>query len=215
MADSGKQRRLARVLGGILAMALVAGFVWFVHSMMLSKNGKPTRQVQIVQIIRPPPPPPDKPPPPPPEKAKEVLPKDEPPPDQPQQAPAAQPLALDAEGSAGADAFGLGARPVGSDLVGGTGSAPFAWYQGRISDVIHVRLASLDCAKSMRQSLSLHLQMETSGKIMQVQLATTTGNLKMDQCIDAGLSSGPPMSVSDPLPPGMPEKVTVRIVARI
>jgi hypothetical protein len=57
------------------------------------------------------------------------------------------------------------------------------------------------------------LLLEASGKIKQVQLASTTGNPKVDQCIDAALTSMPPMS--DPLPPGMPEQVNVRVVSRI
>ena len=215
MVDKRKERRIIILIGsGLIAVVLIAGFVSFVRVMMASKTSKPGRQVQIVQIIRPPPPPPDQPPPPPPEKTDEPLPRDEPEPtpDQPQQA-ADQRLGLDAEGSAGGDAFGLAARRGGSDLVGGTGTAPFAWYTNRITDAIRERLASVECAKSAKGSLSFHLLLEASGKIRQVQLATTTGNQKVDQCIDAALTSMPPMT--DPLPPGMPEQVNVKIVSRI
>ena len=55
--------------------------------------------------------------------------------------------------------------------------------------------------------------MEASGKIKQVQLATSTGNPKVDQCIDSALTSMPPMS--EPLPPGMPEQINLKIVSRI
>src|ERR1700720_3021748 len=107
MADKGAQRRLAtRIGGGVLAILLIAGFTWFVNTMMSLKPSKPQRLVQTVQIIRPPPPPPpDQPPPPPPEKTQEPLPKDEPeqPPDN-TPAPADQPLGVDAEGTAGGDA---------------------------------------------------------------------------------------------------------------
>jgi periplasmic protein TonB len=214
MADKRKRRRVVTQIGGcVAAIVMIAVFVSFVRMMMASKNGKPGRQVQIVQIIRPPPP--DQPPPPPPEKAEERLPKEEPEPtpDQPQQASADQPLGLDAEGSAGGDAFGLAARRGGSDLVGGSGRAPFAWYTNRITDAIRERLASVDCARSAKGSLSFHLLLEASGKIRQVQLATTTGNQKVDQCIDAALTSMPPMN--DPLPLGMPEQVNVQVVSRI
>ncbi|HEY2620735.1 MAG TPA: hypothetical protein VGI78_25590 [Acetobacteraceae bacterium] len=216
MADKRKERRIVTLIGGcVIGVALIAGFVSFVRLMMASKNS-PGRLVQTVQIIRPPPlPDQPPPPPPPPEKTEEPLPKDqpEPTPDQPQQAAADQPLGLDAEGSAGEDAFGLAARRGGSDLVGGTGRAPFAFYTNRISDAIRERLASVECARSAKGSLSFHLLLEASGKIRQVQLATTTGNPKVDQCIDAALTSMPPMS--EPLPPGMPEQVNVKIVARI
>lgn len=215
MADKRTFRRnLSRLGGGVFALLLILGFVWFVRTMMAAKTNKPGRTVQVVQVIRPPPPPPDQPPPPPPVKTEEPLPKDvpEPTPDN-TPAPADQPLGVDAEGSAGGDAFGLAARRGGSDLVGGTGSAPFAWYTNRISDAIRDRLSSVACAKKAKGSLSIHLLMEADGRFKQVQLATTTGDRQVDQCIDSALTSMPRMS--DPLPPGMPEQVNVKIVARI
>jgi protein TonB len=215
MADKRTLRRnVSRLAGAVFGLLLVLSFVWFVRTMMSGKTNKPTRQVQIVQVIRPPPPPPDQPPPPPPEKTEQALPKDEPEPvPDNTPAPADQPLGVDAEGSAGGDAFGLAARRGGSDLVGGTGSAPFAWYQNRITDAIREHLSSVACAKSAKGSISIHLLMEADGRFKQVQLATTTGNRQMDQCIETALRSMPRMS--DPLPPGMPEQVNVKIVARI
>jgi protein TonB len=217
MADRRKQRRLAiRIGGAVVSILLIVGFSWFVRTMMAAKTGKPNRQVQMVQIIRPPPPPPpDQPPPPPPEKTPQALPKDEPEPtpDEPQQAPANEPLGVDAEGSAGGDAFGLAARRGGSDLVGGTGTSPFGWYEKRIADTIRERLSGIACAKAAKGSLSLHLVMDADGKFRQVQLATTTGNRQVDQCIDSALVSMPAMS--DPPPPGMPAQVNIKIVSRI
>lgn len=216
MSDKRTVRRnVSRLAGVTFALALATSCVWFVHTMVTGKVKKSSRQVQVVQIIRPPPPPPDQPPPPPPpEKTAEQLPKDQPEPTPDNTpAPADQPLGLDAEGAAGGDAFGLAARRGGSDLVGGTGSAPFAYYQTRITDAIRERLSAVPCAKSAKGSLSLHLLMEASGKFRQVQLASTTGNHQTDQCIETALSSMPPMN--DPLPPGMPEQVNIRIVARI
>jgi protein TonB len=216
MADQRSLRRnVSRLAGGVFGLLLLLGFIWFVRTMMAGKTGKPARQVQVVQVIRPPPPPPpDEPPPPPPEKTEQALPKDEPEPAPDNTpAPADQPLGVDAEGTAGGDAFGLAARRGGSDLVGGTGSAPFAWYQNRITDAIREHLSSIACAKSAKGSLSFHLLMEADGRFKQVQLATTTGNQKVDQCIETALGSMPKMT--DPLPPGMPEQVNIRIVARI
>jgi protein TonB len=206
------RRNVSRLVGAIGAFLLFFGFVWFVHTMMGAKTNKSERQVQIVQVIRPPPPP-DQPPPPPPEKTDEPLPKDEPEPAPDNTpAPADQPLGLDAEGAAGGDAFGLAARRGGSDLVGGTGSAPFGWYTGRVVDAIRERLSAVACAKAAKGSLSVHVLLQADGKIKQVQLATTTGNHQVDQCIDTALTSMPAMS--DPLPPGMPEQINVKIVAR-
>jgi protein TonB len=200
------RRNVSRFAGGVFALLLLLGFIWFVRTMMASKGSKPGRQVQVVQIIQPPPPPP--------EKNDTPLPKDEPEPEPDNTpAPADQPLGVDAEGTAGGDAFGLAARRGGTDLVGGTGSAPFAWYTNRITDAIRERLSSIDCAKAAKGSLSVHVLMEADGRIKQVQLATTTGNPRTDQCIDSALTSMPRMS--DPLPPGMPEQVNLKIVSRI
>ncbi len=214
MAGKPKSRRTAtRLAGAVFAVLLIVGFVWFVRTMMAAKTGKPTRQVQVIQVIRPPPPPPDQPPPPPPEKTQEALPKDKPEPEpEDNQPPPDQPLGIDADATAGSDSFGLQARAGGSDLVGGTGSAPFARYTNQIADAIRERLSSLACAKSARGSLSMHVTLDAEGKFKQVQLATTTGNDKVDQCIASGLSSVP--AISDKPPPGMPEQITIRVIAR-
>jgi protein TonB len=205
------RRNVSRLLGVLVGILLLLGFIRFVHTMMAAKTGKNTRQVQIVQIIQPPPPPPDQPPPPPPEKAPEPLPKDvpDPPPDQPDQAPD-QPLGLDADGSAGGDAFGLAARRGGSDLIGGTGSAPFAWYTNRMRDEIKDRLAAAPCAKSAKGSMATRVLVAADGRVKQIKLTTGTGNVQVDECVDKVLASI--TTLGDAPPPGMPEQVNLRIV---
>jgi protein TonB len=214
MADKRVQRRIAsRIAGGIFGILLLVGFVWFVRTMMASKTGKPGRQVQVVQIIRPPPPPPpDQPPPPPPEKTEVPLPKDEPQPAPDEQQAPEQPLGIDAEGSAGGDAFGLAARSGGSDLIGGNGSAPFAWYTNRIRDVVQERLAAAACTRAAKGSLSIHVFVEADGRVKQIKLATTTGDQKLDRCVDTALTSITRMN--DPAPPGLPEQITMQIAFR-
>jgi periplasmic protein TonB len=213
MANKGTQRRLvSRIAAALCGALLIAGFAWFVHTMMGLKGSKPQRMVQTVQIIRPPPPPPpDQPPPPPPEKTEEPLPKDEPKPepDQPDQAPD-QPLGIDADGSAGGDAFGLAARRGGADLIGGTGSAPFAWYTNRMRDAIKERLAAAPCTKSAKGSLSTRIVVGADGRVKQIKLTTTTGNARIDECVDKVLASI--TTLGDAPPPGMPEQVNLRVV---
>lgn len=208
------RRNVSRLAGAIAGLLLLLGFVWFVRTMMSAKTGKSQRQVQIVQVMRPPPPPPPPPDqPPPPEKTDQPLPKDEPEPAPDNTpAPAEQPLGIDAEGAAGGDAFGLAARRGGADLVGGSGTALFGHYTNRIADAIRDRLADVACAKSAKGSLAIHLLMDADGRFKQVQLATTTGNGQVDQCIDKALTSMP--GLNDPLPVGMPEQVNIRIVSR-
>jgi protein TonB len=207
------RRNLSRLAGAAFAILMIVGFVWFVHTMMGAKTGKTQRQVQIVQVIRPPPPPPpDQPPPPPPEKTPEPLPKDEPEPtpeQQPDQAPE-QPLGVDAEGSAGGDAFGLAARRGGSDLIGGTGTAPFAWYTNRMRDSIRDRLAAAACTKSAKGSVSTRILVAADGHVKQIKLTTSTGNARVDDCVDKVLESI--TSLGDAPPPGMPEQVNLKVV---
>jgi protein TonB len=213
MADKGTQRRLvARIATALCGTLLIAGFAWFVHTMMGLKSSKPQRVVQTVQIIRPPPPPPpDQPPPPPPERTEEPLPRDEPPPtpDQPDQAPD-QPLGIDADGSAGGDAFGLAARHGGADLIGGTGSAPFAWYTNRMRDAIKERLVAAPCTKSAKGSLSTRVLVGADGRVKQIKLTTSTGNTRVDECVDRVLASI--TTLGEAPPPGMPEQVNLRVV---
>jgi periplasmic protein TonB len=213
MVDKRSRSRLvSRLIGVVGAIGLILGFAWFVQVMMAAKSGKPQRLVQTVQVIRPPPPPPpDQPPPPPPEKTEQQLPKDQPDPT-PDQAPPDQPLGLDAEGPAGNDAFGLAGRPGGGDFIGGNGTAPFARYTSLISEAIKDKLAAAPCTKSAKGSLMVHVIMEADGRVKQIKLATTTGNTKVDECIDSALTAV--TRIGDPVPPGMPAQVNLRIVAR-
>jgi protein TonB len=214
VADQGSVRRnFTRLAGAVFAILLLVGFMWFVRTMMGAKTGKTTRAVQVVQIIRPPPPPPpDQPPPPPPEKSPEPLPKDVPEPtpeQQPDQAPE-QPLGVDAEGSAGGDAFGLAARRGGSDLIGGTGTAPYAWYTNRMRDAIKDRLSAAPCTNSAKGSLSTRVVLAADGRIKQITLISGTGNARIDECVDKTLASI--TTLGDAPPPNMPEQVNLRIV---
>ena len=207
------RRNLTRLMGATFALIAVLGFIWFVQKMMGAKTGKTTRMVETVQIIRPPPPPPpDQPPPPPPEKSPEPLPKDVPEPtpeQQPDQAPE-QPLGVDAEGSAGGDAFGLAARKGGADLIGGAGTAPFAWYTNRMRDEIKDRLAASPCTKTAKGSLSTRVVVGADGHVKQIKMIAGTGNTQVDECVDKVLATI--TSLGDAPPAGMPEQVNLRVV---
>ncbi|HEY4446287.1 MAG TPA: TonB C-terminal domain-containing protein [Steroidobacteraceae bacterium] len=214
MADKrAKRRYLTRLGGAVFGLLLLLGFVWFVRTMMAGKTAKPGRQVQIVQVIRPPPPPPpDQPPPPPPEKVDEPLPKDVPEPKPDDEPPPAEPMGLDAQGSAGEDAFGLAARHGGSDLVGGHGGAAFAWYTNRIKEAVLEKLSSDAGIGSKKFSLSVRVWIEADGRIRQVKLVSSTGDHQLDQRIESELSSLTRLSEAPPLE--MPQPVSLKIMSR-
>jgi protein TonB len=209
-----KRRRIRALLVGAASLLLLAGFVWFVRTMMAAKTQKAGRQVQIVQIIKPPPPPPpDQPPPPPPEKTEEPIPKDEPPPTPKDEAPPPlQQLGLDAEGTAGSDAFGLAANRGGSDLVGGNGNAAFAWYTGRLKDAVLAKLSSDTRIGTRRFSVSVRVWIEPDGRIKEVKLMGSSGNQELDLRIQAALSTLSRLDDSPPLE--MPQPISLRIVSR-
>lgn len=212
MVDKRTQRRyLVRLGGAVFGLLLILGFSWFVRTMMAGKIGKPARQVQIVQIIRPPPPPPEQPPPPPPEKVEEPLPKDTPEPKPDEEPPPAGPLGLDANGSAGEDAFGLAARRGGSDLVGGNGNAAFAWYTNRLKDAVVERLSSDSKIGAKKYSISVRVWIEADGRT-KIKLMTTTGDHQLDQRIESDLSSIARPGEAPPLE--MPQPVSLKIVSR-
>ncbi|HTB28124.1 MAG TPA: TonB family protein [Steroidobacteraceae bacterium] len=208
-----KRRRTTKLLATAASILLLAGFVWFVRTMMSAKTQKPGRQVQIVQIIKPPPPPPDQPPPPPPEKVEEPLPKDEPEPtpkdDEP---PPLQQLGLDADGAAGSDAFGLAANRGGSDLVGGNGSSAFAWFTGRLKDAVLAKLSSDARIGSKHFSVSVRVWIEPDGHIKEVKLVSSSGSKDLDQHIEAALATLSRLDDSPPLE--MPQPVSLRIISR-
>jgi protein TonB len=166
-----------------------------------------------VQIIRPPPPPPEETPPPPPDQPKEEVPLDSPEPKDAADDPTpSEQLALDADGTAGGDAFGLAAHKGGRDLAG-SGGAAFAWYTGRLRDHVDQRLGGDARLKARKFSVTVKIWIQTDGHIQDVQLASTTGNHDLDQAIQAALISVGNIGESPPIE--MPQPISLKIVSRI
>jgi len=93
---------------------------------------------------------------------------------------------VDAEGSAGGDAFG--SRRAGrADLIGGSGTAPFAWYTNRMRDEIKDRLNAATCAKSARDRCPRHRVGRWAREADQAH--SSTGNQRLDECFDKALAS--------------------------
>jgi periplasmic protein TonB len=212
MGIERRRRREAaiRIFGALAALLLLVGFVEFVQKMMSLKIAKPERQIETIQLIRPPPPPPPPPdqPPPPPEKVEQQLPQDKPVPAPEEQQQAPDVLANDAPASPGSDAFGMHQGTGG--FIGGTGTAPYAWYTSRVRDEIKDRLSNSSCVKSAKGSVSTRVVLGPGGRVKQIELTTTTGNPRVDQCLDKALASITQVG-ADP-PPGMPEAVNLRVV---
>jgi protein TonB len=203
----------ASLAGGVvLVLILVCALVWFIRGFMATKDQKPARVVQNITVIRPPPPPPETPPPPPPQKVEQPIEQKEPDPtpDNTPTPPSPQ-LGLDAEGAAGADAFGLAARKGGSDLIG-TGGAAFAWYTGKLKDAVTDRLSNDPKLHSKKFTVGVRVWIESDGRIKQVKLVNSTGNRDIDGAIAADLSVMAQMSEAPPIE--MPQPISLQIVSR-
>lgn len=213
-SDSRTPSRAPLIAVIIGLLAIVSG-VWALRHALGGATEKPPRTVENITVIRPPPPPPpeETPPPPPPEKVEQQpiqQSEPEPTPDN-SPAPPQQELGLDAQGSAGDDAFGLAARKGGSDIVG-SGGAAFAWYTGRLRDEVTDRLSNDAKLRGKKYTVGVRIWLETDGRIRDVKMTNGTGNREIDAAITADISSLGRMSASPPIE--MPQPISLQIVSR-
>ncbi len=206
-------RWVAPLISGLVILGALVGVFFWARHMMSQESTKSERVVpQVLQLIRPPPPPPppEEPPPPPPpdEKIEEQLPQDEP---EAAQDDAPEQLGVDAEGTAGGDAFGLAARRGGTDLVG-TGSAVFGRYTALIKDTILDKLSEDEKVRRGSYSVVVRLWLASDGRVERVALTQGSGKPDLDTSIKAALSRLSQLSEGPPVE--MPQPVTLRIVSR-
>lgn len=210
---SRKSRYLPVILMGVAVTSLGVGAIALVRNFLQSTPGQPKQVVQQIQLIRPPPPPPDLPPPPPPPEERVDVPD---PPDKPDPTPSNEPppgeqLGLDADGSAGGDAFGLAARKGGRDLLASGGSA-YAWYAGLLKNEILDQLNSEKRARSGDYSVIVRVWVRNDGTVDRVRIVQSSGNRERDQAIEAALARMARLSQAPPA--DMPEPISLRIVSR-
>jgi protein TonB len=203
---------LAAIVSAVVAvMALVIAVL---ITAMNEPQSQQRRAVQQVTVIRPPPPPPETLPPPPPEIKEEVkLPDPEPAKDDSAQPPPGELLGLDAEGVAGADAFGLAARKGGRDLLAGAGDGAFDWYKSAVGSELIGRLSENQDIRRKRYSVALRLWLTSDGHIERLHMDGTTGDRDLDKRLVAALEDLE--RISEPPPQGLPQPVRLRIVSRI
>jgi protein TonB len=198
-------KNLPLAAGGTLVVLLIFVAVWWIRGFMSNNAQKPARVVQNITVIRPPPPPPpqETPPPPPPDKVDEPIPQNQPDPT-PDNTPAPAPdLGLDAEGSAGSDAFGLAARKGGTDISGSAG-AIFAWYTNKLRDEISNRLSSDPKLRGKKFTAGFRIWLESDGRIKDAKLTVGSGSSEVDREITAQIATGvhfdgPPLELPQPI----------------
>jgi protein TonB len=207
------------------AAAIVLVFLSAGYGVYRLVNGEATPRKRVMEtiamrLVPPPPPPPPKqePPPPPPKMVEQKI---EPPiekPDAPKnEAPPEGPLALDAQGSGGGDAFGLAGKPGGTPLLlgggnaGGGGGNGFVHYASLMQDQIGRRLRQDDKLNTNKFRATIKVWVSTGGKVDRVQVLRTTGDSRLDVLIEEVIGTMPSMPEAPPRE--MPQPVIVRIGA--
>ena len=199
----------------VVVLVLVAAGYGVVHVVTGSSPRKRVLETVAIKLVAPPPPPPKELPPPPPkvvEEQKIEQPVDKPM-DSPKDEPPPGPLALDAKGGAGNDAFGLGGKAGGSDfLSGGGGGTRFGHFAILMQDRITRSLHDDDKLNAEKFRVTLKVWLSDVGKIQRVQVLRTSGDADTDARIEQVIGAMPALPESPPK--DMPQPIVVRIGAR-
>lgn len=224
-----KPQRNFRVVG--IAVTVVIVFVGTsvgVLSILINDDGsKRRRQIQMVTLMKPPQPPKikEKPPEPEVEKKEEIVepePEETPPEEMEDQSdsdvPEGKDLGLDAEGTAGSDAFGLRGKKGGRALIGGGGNSllkKYAWYTQIIKDEIHKMLmANLEDSGGIPKgshNAILELELDDLGRIASYQILRSSGNKRLDATLESVLEIA---KISEPPPIGMPRTLKLKLTGK-
>jgi len=206
-----KSRFTALVLMCVAVSILGVGALAVIRGILSGTPPQTKKVVQEIHVIRPPPPPPDLPPPPPPpeEKVDVHEPEPEPDPTPSNEPPPSEQLGLDAEGSAGGDAFGLAARKGGRDLLA-TGGSAYAWYGNQLSNKIREKLESELRTKGGSYDATIRIWQREDGSIERVRVVRSSGSPEKDRAVESSL----PQVTLEPPPPGMPQPIQLHIVLR-
>ena len=216
-------RRLPVLLGIAFSLLIMLG-VYFLKD-KFHKPPQAKKVVQQITMIQPPPPPPPPPPeqkPPEPEvkeeKIEEPEPEQEPEPapEESNEPPAAE-LGLDADGSAGADGFGLAARKGGKSILGGSGGSTILWYGGQIKrlfeDELQNLLADTEAMKT-NYAVVINVWVGPDGRITKSELATGSGKPEVDKSITLALPKLH-LGLGKAPPENMPQPIKIRLTSRI
>jgi periplasmic protein TonB len=213
---SRKFRHLPVIAFAIVATFLGVGVFSYVRGLINGAPAPTKKVVQEIHIIRPPPPPPDQPPPPPPppeEKVSVPDPQNKPDPTPTNEPPPSEHLGLDAEGTAGGDAFGLVGNQGGRDLIGGGGGGnAYAWCAGQLKNEIVDSLQTETGARSGNYSVTVRVWVR-GGAIDRVHIEQSSGDRRTDHVLETAISSRN-NRLPDACPVDMPQSITFRIQSR-
>lgn len=213
---------LRRLALAVAAIGLMVGTVLLLMQFLSGPTAKQPGVHNVALIKQPPPPPPkppEKPPEPPPKVKEEVKidqPKESPKPDEPKapdEKPASdKPLALDADGGAGSDSFGLQASKGGRDLLTtGGGGAGGAYYSGLLQRQFFEALTRNRKVLGEQFRVVVKVWLGDDGKVQKADIVTGSGNQQVDDMIQLTLLE---MSPLRDVPPSSMRPMQLRLSNR-
>jgi protein TonB len=202
------------VAPAIAALVLLAGGFGIYHIVTGESPRKRVLETVAIKLVQPPPPE-VKPPPEPPKMVEEQ--KIEQPVDKPMEAPRDEPppgpLALDAKGEAGSDAFGLGGKLGGADFLGGGGGGTrFGHFAILMQTSISKSIHDDEKLNAEKFRATVKVWLSEAGKIQRVQVMHTSGDVTTDSRIEQVIAAMP--ALPEAPPKDMPQPIVVRIGAR-
>jgi protein TonB len=205
-----------KIIGGLILIVAI-GYVIKVIGNFISEAPKHEKRIQPITLLAPPPPPPPPPPkvePPPPEpemeKIEQEQPDPEPLPDVPDQQPAGD-TGLDAEGTAGSDAFGMVGRKGGKGLLGG--GNPNAWYAGTIKASLIDILSEHDELRKKSYTAIVKIWLNPDGTVSRFDLAKGSNDPDIDKLLERLLAKF--KKAGEAPPPGMEQPIKFKISSRL
>jgi len=207
-----------------VGLVLLGGCIFMTQLLMSDLGPMKKNQISTVNLIAPPPPVIKEKPPEPEVVKKEIKEEiidagpDKQEPDQadkPDEKPAGNQLGLDAEGTAGGDAFGLIGNKGGAGLIGsgGGGGSPFGRYGRLLEDELNrkvkKRLEGNGGIPKGKLQLVVQIDVDARGKIVRYRIVSPSGDSKLDSVVREALKRDGVMS--QPPPEGMPGGVNIRI----
>jgi len=209
---------LPRIIGGLVLITAVFYLIKVIGRFIDEQPAKIEKKIQPITILKPPPPPPPPPkveePPPEPEveeKIEEPTPEPEPLPDVPDEQPAGD-TGLDAEGTAGSDAFGLVGRKGGRGLLGGGGN-PYAGYARSIKESLLDILSEHDELRRKNYSAVVKIWLNSDGSVSRYELARGSNDAEIDSLLHKLI--GKFRKANEAPPAGMEQPIKLKISSRL
>lgn len=224
-----RERSLVQRYGLVLAGVGAFLFLGVVVALSSHDDQPPPRQIHeltVFNIVPPPPPPPpqqqtleqkmieqekmDQP------EFKEERPLDEPKNEPVKDAKSDEPpgpLSLDAKGQGPGDLFNLGGKPGGSAYgAGGGGGSRWGWYASMVQSQLESALHANRRTRNASMQVQVRLWADGSGRVIRVQLVSSTGDAELDAIIRNEVFSS--LVLREPPPKDMPMPMVTRVTAR-